>query len=205
MPAERGPLLERFLPLAGTRPKADLLEGLDFSWRRWPGTEKVAQAVEAALRRASIRARPHASIPALLRVHEALSALPEDNPWKAAKLRETEALVAACAGLFLEARAAEATGVPGGQVTLNLMALNRSPGRAPAGERDTAGRRGRGRRERELAVHAPFKLSKTVALPEDGVDLDAVLAAQAASPERAVSRCRTARSSAAPEGIPRWR
>jgi LmbE family N-acetylglucosaminyl deacetylase len=164
VPAERGPLLEYFNPLAGTRPKADPLEGLEFSWRRWTGTERVSQAVEAASKGFDPSA-PNLSIPALLRVHEAISALPEDNPWKAAKLRETEVLVTACAGLFLEARAAETTGVPGSQVTLNLMALNRSPAAIrlvsvtlPGGEATAVGT--------DLVDNTPFKLSKPVTLPE---------------------------------------
>jgi len=165
VPAERGPDLEYFQPLAGARPKADLFEGLELSWRRWSGTEKIVQAVEEAWRGFDPRA-PHRSIPALLRVHEAISAVPADNPWKEFKLRETEALVAACAGLFLEARAAEATAVPGGQVALNLEALNRSPAALrlvsvslPGGEAVTPGA--------ELAEHTPFKLSKTVTIPAD--------------------------------------
>jgi LmbE family N-acetylglucosaminyl deacetylase len=165
VPAERGPLLEYFNPLAGTRPRTDVFEGLELSWRRWSGTEKVSRAVEEAVSGFEPRA-PHRSIPALLRVHEALSALPDDNPWKALKLREAEALVAACAGLFLEARAAETTAVPGGQVTLNLVALNRSPAALrlvsvtlPGGQSLAA--------EVALAEHTPFKRSQTVAIPED--------------------------------------
>ncbi|WP_434381942.1 PIG-L family deacetylase [Melittangium boletus] len=124
--AERGPLMEYFAPLDGTRPKSDLFEGLDLTWRRWGGTEPVSQAIDAAVRGFDARA-PHQSLPALLRVHEALSALSDGNTWKALKLRDTEALMAACAGLFLEARAAEPTAVPGGRVKLDLTALNRSP------------------------------------------------------------------------------
>jgi LmbE family N-acetylglucosaminyl deacetylase len=163
--AERGPLLEYFQPLAGTRPVSDPFEKLELSWRRYPGTEKIVQAIEEAQRGFDPRA-PHLSIPALLRVHEALSVLPAEHPWRALKLRETEALVAACAGLFLEARAAEASAVPGSPVALNLMALNRSPAALklvsvtlPGGETVAVGN--------ELAVSAPFKLSKTVTLPED--------------------------------------
>nr|WP_224364569.1 PIG-L family deacetylase [Hyalangium versicolor] len=164
VPAERGPQPEYFNPLAGTRPQADLFQGLEFSWRRWQGTEKIIQAVEAASKGFDPSA-PHLSIPALLRVHEAISALPEDNPWKAIKLRETEALVAGCAGLFLEARAPETTGVPGGQVTVDLMALNRSPAAIrlvsvtlPGGASTAVGK--------DLAEHTPFKLSQPVMLPE---------------------------------------
>lgn len=163
--AERGTLLEYFKPLAGTRPKSDLLEGLELTWRRWSGTEKVLQAIDEASRGFDPRA-PHLSIPALLRVHEAISGLPGDNPWRAIKLRETEALVAACAGLFLEARAAEPTAVPGGQVTLNLVALNRSPAALrlvgvtlPGGETVGTGA--------DLTDDKPFKHSRPVSLPGD--------------------------------------
>lgn len=165
VPAERGPLLEYFNPLAGTRPKADVFEGLDLTWRRWSGTEAVVRAVDEATKGFDARA-PHRSIPALLKVHEAISALPEDNPWKAFKVRETEELIAACAGLFLEARAKDATAVPGSQVTLDLMALNRSPAALrlvsvtlPGGEAMTVGA--------ALAEHTPLKLSKPVTLAQD--------------------------------------
>jgi LmbE family N-acetylglucosaminyl deacetylase len=165
VPAERGTLLEYFAPLAGTSPKTELFEGLELSWRRWSGTEKLIQAIDEASSGFDPRA-PHRSIPALLRVHEALSALPDDNPWKALKLRETEALVAACAGLFLEARAAEPSAVPGSQVKLDVVALNRSPAALrlvgvtlPGGEAVAAGT--------ELAHDKPFKLSRPVALPAE--------------------------------------
>ncbi|HET9451324.1 MAG TPA: PIG-L family deacetylase, partial [Aggregicoccus sp.] len=126
VPAERGPLLEHFQPLAGTRPTKELFEGLQLGWRRFPGTEAVARAVEEAQQAFEPRA-PHQALPALLRVHAALAALPDANPWKALKLREAEALIAASAGLFLEARAASHAGVPGDEVALELRALNRSP------------------------------------------------------------------------------
>ncbi|WP_308809642.1 PIG-L family deacetylase [Archangium lansingense] len=164
VPAERGTQLEYFKPLTGTQPKSDVFEGLEFTWRRWSGTEQVVRAIDEAVSGFDARA-PHKSVPALLRVHEAISALPDSNPWKAIKLRETEALVAACAGLFLEARATEAMAVPGGQVALSLVALNRSPAAfrlvgvtLPGGESVTAGA--------ELADNKPFKLSRTVTIPE---------------------------------------
>ncbi|MDC0713694.1 PIG-L family deacetylase [Stigmatella sp. ncwal1] len=163
--AERGTLLEYFAPLAGTRPKSDLFEGLDLTWRRWKGTEKVLQAIDAASSGFDPRA-PHLSLPALLRVHEALSALPEDNPWKAIKLQETEALMSACAGLFLEVRATEESAVPGSQVTLKLMALNRSSAALrlvsvmlPGGESVGV--------NSALSDDKPFALSSQVKIPAD--------------------------------------
>ncbi|MCI0669159.1 MAG: PIG-L family deacetylase, partial [Myxococcaceae bacterium] len=164
VPAERGPLLEYFQPLQGTRPKSDLFEGLDLTWRRFPGTEAVAKAVDTATTTFDVRA-PHRSIPALLAVHTALSALPDDNPWKMVKLRETESLIAACAGLFLEARATEPSAIPGGQTTLRLDALNRSPASVrlvsitlPGQQPEAVGT--------ELKEHTPQRLERKVTLPD---------------------------------------
>ncbi|HSP80076.1 MAG TPA: PIG-L family deacetylase, partial [Myxococcaceae bacterium] len=165
VPADLESRLEYFEPLAGKRPKAEPFEGLELSWRRWKGTEQLVRAVEEAESGFDARA-PHRSIPALLRVHEALSALPDDNPWKALKLRQTEELVAACAGLFLEARAGEASATPGSEVKVEVVGLNRSPAEVelvsvtlPNGESVPVGT---GLRERQ-----PYKLSRKLMLPED--------------------------------------
>ena len=163
--AERGPLLEYFSALAGTRPKADIFEGLELGWKRWKGTEALGKAIADAVAKYDLRA-PHRSVPALLAIHAALTALPADNAWKAIKLRETEALIAACAGLFLEARAADATAAPGASVKVNVTALNRSaaalkllsvsvPGAEPVAVNAA------------LAEHAPFKQTVLVAVASD--------------------------------------
>ncbi len=132
--AQRGTSHEYFSPVAGTRPKAEPFEGLDLSWGRFAKGEPKHARAAAAVAKATKAAwdgfdakAPHASIPALLKVRAALRALPDDNPFKASKLADTEALIAACAGLHLEARAAEPAAVPGGSVQLRVSALNRSP------------------------------------------------------------------------------
>jgi LmbE family N-acetylglucosaminyl deacetylase len=167
VPAERGPLPEHFEPLDGTRPKAGLLEGLDLSWRRFPGGDVVQRAVDLAV--AGFDARtPHRSLPALLAVHRALSTLPADNPWRALKLAEVERLALACAGLFLEARAPEPSAVPGDAVALRLEALNRSPASVRLLSVTLPGAAGP---ETGVAApleeHAPLRLERKVALPAD--------------------------------------
>ncbi|WNZ61025.1 PIG-L family deacetylase [Myxococcus sp. MxC21-1] len=59
---DRGPSTEYFTPLAGTLPKRDVFEGLDFSWRRWKGSEAVSRAVAAATKAFDARA-PTAPFP----------------------------------------------------------------------------------------------------------------------------------------------
>ncbi len=162
--ADRGPSMEYFTPLAGTLPKRDVFEGLDFTWKRWKGSEAVARAVSAAAKSFDVAA-PHRSLPALVRVHDALTALPDSHPGKAVKLRETEALIAACAGLFLEARATSPTGVPGAAVEVEAVALNRSPASLkwvgltlPGAKPEAVGQ--------ALGENAPVKLKRSVPLPE---------------------------------------
>src|SRR5690606_9919342 len=113
--ATRGPTLEYFSPLLGTKPRREPFEKLDFSWRRFPRSAAVANAVDAARKSFDVRA-PHKSLAALRRVHAAMAALPDDNPWKARKLEEVGDLLLACAGLHLDVRAAEATVAPGAEL-----------------------------------------------------------------------------------------
>ena len=122
---ERGPAPEYFEAVAGTRPKHDVFEGLDLTWHAYKGGDKVALAVDAAVRDFHPR-EPHKTIAALWQVHAALEGLPDANPYKALKLQETEALIAACAGVFLEARTADPSATPGSALDLKLTVLNRS-------------------------------------------------------------------------------
>lgn len=161
--AERGPSFEYFAPLAGTQPKADIFEGLELGWQRWKGTQAVSKAIADAVAAYDVRA-PHRSLPALQTIHAALSALPDDNPWKSIKLRETESLIAACAGLFFEARAAEATATPGSEIKVNLVALNRSPSAVKLISISVEGA-AVVNINAPLVEHVPFKESATVAIP----------------------------------------
>jgi len=123
---ERGPLPEYFTPVAGSVPAKDIFEGLDLTWKRFAGTEKIQAAVDEVQKGFDFRA-PHKSAAGLVKLHEAISALPNDNTFKAAKLLEVENLLLACTGLFLEARAAEPGVTPGATVGLSYQAINRSP------------------------------------------------------------------------------
>src|SRR5262249_24431584 len=116
-----GPGPEYFQPLAGEPVKGTILDGIDFSWRRVQGGEKLAQTLARARRELDF-ARPHSIIPVLLQARAELSALP-DNPWKAQKLADLDDVIAACAGLFLEASAAEFSAVPGGELAVTALAL----------------------------------------------------------------------------------
>jgi LmbE family N-acetylglucosaminyl deacetylase len=123
---ERGPLLEYFAPLDGSAPKTDVFSGLDLSWKRFPKTTTLRAALDALASTFDVRA-PEKSIAKLARVHQELRALPDENPFKNEKRAEVERLLLACAGLYLDARAAEQSVVPGASLALSLTALARTP------------------------------------------------------------------------------
>ena len=106
----RGEALEYFKPLAGVAPQTDLLEGVDLTWHRVAGGEKVGKLLRKALDRYDVR-DPAASVPALLAARRALLALPDDGYWRAQKLAGLEDVIRRCAGLYLLATA-DAWAVP---------------------------------------------------------------------------------------------
>jgi LmbE family N-acetylglucosaminyl deacetylase len=125
----RGPIVEYFKALDGKPLDAKApLGGADLTWRRFKGTAGLGAAAEK-LARAFDPTKPHASIPALLDFDRALDAVP-DAEVRAQKKGEVAELVAACAGLFLEATAAEPDVAPGHEVEVTATALDRSPAAA---------------------------------------------------------------------------
>lgn len=163
--AERGPALEHFQPLQGTVPKGDVFEGLDLTWHRFPGTAALVQAIERAEKGYDLH-HPEKSLPALAQVHAELRKLPDANPWKALKLHETEDLLLQCAGLLLEARAAEPTATPGSRVALMLQGIHRSHAavrllgvQLPGMPTETL--------DQALEHHKPFSLPRQLTLPAD--------------------------------------
>lgn len=127
VPGERGPVIERFVWVAGTRPaQQDLLEGLDLGWGRFGDVAvPVAAALEAA-RGALERDRPEHALPALLKAHRAFDALP-DVPRVRDARAALDKLIAAAAGLFVRATAARPGTVPGSAVPVRVEIVLRRP------------------------------------------------------------------------------
>lgn len=164
--------VENFAPLAGDAAKQSIFEGIDTSWKRVPGAEKLSALLDKANAEFKVDA-PAQSIPTLLAALEELRALPS-NPWKAQKLHELQELIAGCAGLFLEASSPSWSVTPGGKVKLNVVALNRSSAslKLEAVKVLTASARPASALERgkpsqlELEVEAPAELSSPYWLDE---------------------------------------
>ena len=120
----RGHSNDYFKVIAGAEAKQSIFEGIDLTWARVPGAEKFAGLVKRA--RAEFRFdNPAASIPVLVEALDALDAMPQ-NPWKEHKHEELARTIAGCAGLWLEAVAADWGVVPGGKLGAKFDAINRS-------------------------------------------------------------------------------
>lgn len=124
VPASRGSALEYFTTIKGDAPVHSLLDGINTTWERVPGGKAIGRLVDKALADYSID-DPAASVPALLAIRKAITALP-DGYWKTQKLKETEQLVLACAGLWVEAYSATPVVVPGQPLQTSVQLINNS-------------------------------------------------------------------------------
>jgi len=122
----RGTSYEYLDVLRGDKPDTDdLFAGIDVSWSRIQGGDAVQLLVEKAIQTFRYD-QPHASVPALLEIYRKIKALPESR-WKTIKLEETQTLVEACMGLFMEAAASDFSAAPGQTLSLAIELVNRSP------------------------------------------------------------------------------
>lgn len=124
----RGPIVEYFKLLGESKPAVpmakSLLDGLDFSYRRFKAQTALKHLV-TRVERDFAPTTPHTSIPTLLRIDKALDAV-SDAGWRAKKKAEVRDLILACAGLFVEATAADFRVVPGNTIAVTATAINRS-------------------------------------------------------------------------------
>ena len=121
---KRGENLEYLDFVKGEKPTSkDLFEGINTSWSRVPGGEKIGSLLSKIDQ--SFRSdNPVASIPDLLTVLQMIEALP-DGHWKRVKQKESKEVIKGCMGLYLEAVADQAIGTPGATVEINLEAIQR--------------------------------------------------------------------------------
>jgi LmbE family N-acetylglucosaminyl deacetylase len=124
---ERGSMVERFLPVAGSAPEKDLLDGVPLGWERYGDAgAPVARALEEARARLD-RDRPEGAVPALATALRAMDALPDEPRTRDARRAAERALAAAC-GLFVRATTSHPGVVPGGKVEIAVEAIARRAG-----------------------------------------------------------------------------
>lgn len=121
----RGEETEYIELLKGTMPndKANLFEGIDTSWNRIKNGKPIGQLLTAVEKNFDFK-NPSASISDLVKAYSMIQAL-DENHWKPIKSEEIKKIIAACAGLYLEAVAENQESTLGSTIKLKIEAINR--------------------------------------------------------------------------------
>jgi len=123
---ERGPSVERFVPLGGTPAAKDILDGIPLGWDRFgKAGAAVGRSIDEARAKLS-RDEPERAMPALLAARAALDALPDEPRVRDAKAA-FEPVLAAVSGLFVRATSPVPLMVPGQSAELSVEVVLRRP------------------------------------------------------------------------------
>src|SRR5438105_4377058 len=120
-PPRRGERKEYFKLLAGPPMTNGLFDAVDTTWKRVPDIDNQVQQLIANFSPVN----PAASVPKLLELRKALTAV--DNDWAVSKRAEVDGLIASCAALYMESSTALAAVSPGQLLPIKFDAINRSP------------------------------------------------------------------------------
>lgn len=104
--------------------KKSLFEGIDTSWNRVKGGKPIGELLTAIAKDFDHK-NPAASIPALTKAYSMMTAL-GDKQWAPLKAAAVKELIAACAGLYLEAVSPTQEITPGSVLKLKMEVINRS-------------------------------------------------------------------------------
>lgn len=120
----RGEELEYLEYRKGDPAEKMLFEGIDTSWKRVKGGEKIGEIIDQAIENYN-PASPSDIMPKLLAAREEIQNL-EDEFWKNLKLKEVDEVIKAVLGLYLEVVADDYSVTPGNLVEVEVEAINRS-------------------------------------------------------------------------------
>lgn len=122
---QRGERVDFFLHKAGPPAQKSLFDGIDVSWKRVKGSEKVQALVTAAIKNFSVR-KPSATIPELLKINAELGRLDSANIYVKAKKEEIKELIGQCAGLWFETNPSDFSAVAGDAARIAITVVKRS-------------------------------------------------------------------------------
>ena len=122
----RGAQIEYIELIKGDLPvdKSNIFDGIDTSWNRVKGGKEIGNILKEVETNYDFK-NPSASIPQLLEVYKLIQNL-EDQHWRAIKLEDIKNVIAACAGLYLEAVAETNQATANSSINLKIESINRS-------------------------------------------------------------------------------
>lgn len=159
--SSRGETYEWFATTQGKAPVKDLMDGVNTSWQRVAGAEKIPAQIEALLKSFE-PLHPEKLIPGLVKLYHQVNAL-DRGYWKDQKLKEIRELLIQCSGFYAEAFARVPAAVPGDSLLLQFSLISRLSDewqleKVTVDGYDTSF-------YRSLAVNKPFDFSKRIVVP----------------------------------------
>jgi LmbE family N-acetylglucosaminyl deacetylase len=120
---QRGESFEFFKTILGDAPQTDLMDGVETGWKRVKDGADIGESIKVIRRNFDVEAPEKSVTPlvALLGKVEKIS----DVYWRTQKTKELGDLIAACAGLWFEAYATEATYAVGDKIQIRSAVVNR--------------------------------------------------------------------------------
>lgn len=119
---QRGSEIEYLEFVKGVQAKKNLFEGIDITWNRVNGSEKISQLLKKAYDEFDAKNKTKI-LPHLLEAYQLLK--DKNDFWSQNKAEELKTVIYALCGLFLESTAKEFSSTS--EVKLNTVAINRSP------------------------------------------------------------------------------
>ena len=104
--------------------KTNIFDGIDTSWNRVKGGKAIGDILYNVEKNFDFQ-NPSASITQLVKAYQLIQQL-ENQHWKAIKSKEIKEIIAASAGLYIEATAADAYTTENSDVIVKIEAINRS-------------------------------------------------------------------------------
>ena len=122
----RGEQIEYIELIKGDLPvdNSNIFDGIDTSWNRVKGGKEIGNILKEVETNYDFK-NPSASITQLLEAYKLIQNL-EDQHWKAIKLEDIKNVIAACAGLYLEAVAETNQATANSSINLKIESINRS-------------------------------------------------------------------------------
>ncbi len=165
-PERRGSRLNHLRLVAGEAVGKDAFEGIDLTWKRVAGGERIAALLEEAQQRFEA-AHPERILPQLAAVRPLVAAVRDEAAQ--GKLRELDELMAACAGLWVDASAARYAATGGTSLPVALEVVKRLPAEVTLVGASIGGRASAAAGWKDVALPFNERVTETVTVgvPED--------------------------------------
>ncbi|MGN6646612.1 MAG: PIG-L family deacetylase [Cytophaga sp.] len=125
----RGQTIEYFKQLGGDSVSKDIFENINISWNRFPAAAKLSKSLDKIIAKYNAQ-QPQLIVTDLVAFYKQLQALNETDAtlrsWKKYALKETEELLLASSGLWMEAYAADYIAIPGNDIATTVQIINRN-------------------------------------------------------------------------------